>query len=68
MIKSSAMDLEVFLHDTYCLLWANLLKLLAGSSLVAGKMMDSADGEVAHSGEVRTALSSGLRDHCPRVL
>lgn len=68
MIKSSAIDLEVSPHDTRGIHWANLLELLAGSSLVAGKMVDGADGVVALAAEVRAALSGWLRNHCPRVL
>jgi hypothetical protein len=68
MIKSTATDLEVSLHDACGLIWAKLLELLAGSSLVAGKMMDGADAKVALPGEVSAALSGWLWNHCQRVL
>jgi hypothetical protein len=56
-------DLEVSTKYAYILLWAKLLKPLAGRSLVTGQMVYGANGLSALKEEMRATLSCGFADH-----
>jgi hypothetical protein len=58
---------EVTAEDTNGIVWANLLKLLTGRSLVAGKVVDGADGSLLFPGDMKTDLPRGRKDHGIRI-
>jgi len=55
--------LEVTAHHAYLLFRTKLLELPAGRPLVAGQVMDGANGDIPIANEMRAKVSGRLEDH-----